>query len=533
MTGMHRDIFKQQAWIVWALAYLATYLALEWATYRHDVSPLGITPWNPSAGLSLALLLHKGVAWAPAIAAALIAADLTIRQVPFPWWVELAEVVVTVASTALAARFLLRRAGGLDAALSSMRSLLRLLAVAIVTAMVVAAGYVAVLAAAGLITQAAIVDAMLRHWAGDVIGTMAVTPFLLVTSQNRLPPLDRETVLQFLSILVAIGVVLGGNDGLREHLYYLLFLPIVWIAVRHGITGASSGLFALQIGLLSALQIKPEAPANIVALQAALLILLFSGLAIGVLTSERELMAARLRRQQAHMARVARSASMGSLSSSLAHEISQPLTAIANYVRAAQRSLAIEPPRLAEASENLRTAGLQIERASGTMKKLRRLFELGQIDLAPHRASDLAAECRSLMAAEAAEHGVSLHFEVPDADLIVMADRLQLIVVLTNLVRNAIEALEESAPERRRISITIAPGANDTALFSVTDEGPGFPPGFDLAMHAVGQSDKAHGLGVGLALCKTIIEAHDSRLQLVQHGSGATLMFSLARAKGE
>lgn len=531
MAGMQGGYRWQVAWATWAAIYLTSYLLLEWATYRHDVSPLGITPWNPSAGLSVALLLRKGPQWAPALALALLLADISVRQVPFPWWVELAEVVVTVASYSAAAH-LLQRSTAFDRSLAGMRDLLVLMAVIVIAAMLVAAGYVSVLYMAGLLPGAQFVEATLRHWAGDVVGIMAVTPFLLLVSDWRLPRLTTEVALQILAVLAAVAIVLSGDDGLREGLTYLLFPPIVWIAVRHGLAGASAGLFVMQIGLMSALHLQRAGPANIVALQAVLLILQFAGLAIGVLTSERERFAARLRRQQTHMARVARTASLGSLGSGLAHEISQPLTAIGNYTRAALRALQADPPRLDRAQDAMTQSALQIERAAEVTRKLRGLFEMGRVDMARHEASDLVGEACALMAADLAEHGIELEAPAGDSGLTVLADRVQIVLVLTNLIRNSLEALQEAPGLERRVDVRISAHPNDQVAFEVRDTGPGFPPEFDLAAHDVGQSDKPHGLGVGLGLCRSIVEAHGGGLAIDQRSPGATVTFTLRRPRG-
>lgn len=529
MAGIQGGNRWQVAWTTWAAAYLTSYLLLEWATFRHDVSPLGITPWNPSAGLSVALLLRKGPHWAPLLALALLLADITVRQVPFPWWVELAEVVVTVASYSAAAHLLLRSPRLFDRALGSMRDLLVLMAVIIVAAMLVAIGYVAVLYIADLLPGSRFAEATLRHWAGDVIGIMAVTPFLLLVSDWRLPRLTKETALQIVAVLAAVAIVLGGEDGLREGLTYLLFLPIVWIAVRHGLAGASAGLFAMQIGLMSVLHLQRAGPANTVALQAVLLILLFAGLAIGVLTSERALFADRLRRQQAHMARVARTASLGSFSSGLAHEISQPLTAIGNYTRAALHALQADPPRLDRAEDAMKQSATQIERAAEVTRKLRGLFEMGRVDMTAHMADALVGEACALMAVDAAEHGVVLEAAAAQPRLEVLADRTQIVLVLCNLIRNSLEALQEISGRERRVTVRSGAGDAGQAAFEVVDSGPGFPPAFDLAAHDVGQSDKPHGLGVGLGLCRSIVEAHGGRLTIDRRAPGAAVTFTLRR----
>jgi C4-dicarboxylate-specific signal transduction histidine kinase len=529
-AGLHRT-----GWLNLAAGFVVAYLALEWATYRADVSPLGITPWNPSAGLSLALLLCKGVLWAPALAVALLLSDVLVRHVPFPWWVELAEIGLTVGSYVAAAALLRRTRIGFDRSLATLRDLLLLVSVAVAAAMLVAVSYVALLWLSGLLAAHGLLSSVMRHWVGDTIGIMAVTPFLLLMIEAPARMALRgpaEAVLQALAILAAVELLLGDANGLREQLYYMLFLPVVWVAVRRGLPGAAAALCLMQVGLMAALHLRAPAIGDVAALQAVLAILLFAGLAIGVLVSERERAEDSLRRQDATLARVARAAGMSSLSSSIAHEISQPLTAIGNFTRTALRALEAEPPSLVQARVATAKAAAQLERAADIVGKLRRLFERGEVDLGRHEVATLLAEGRALVAQEAATHGVAVEAGTLDDGLTIFADRTQIVLVLVNLLRNGIEAASCAPAGRRRVVVRVVPDDADRVSIEVVDSGPGFPPGFDLDTHGPGQSDKPHGLGVGLGLCRSIVEAHGGRLSVLPRTAGAAVAFTIRRATG-
>lgn len=524
----------QLPWAGLAVLYLVGYLLLEWATFRSDVSPLGITPWNPSAGLSLALLIARGLHWMPALGLALLLGDIIVRHVHFPWWVELAEIAVTIGGYAPVVAFLRSPAISFDRGLATMRDLLLLATAALAGTMVVALSYSGVLFLAGLLPAMDIPSAVLRHWGGDVIGILAVTPFLLIwTTQAQRLPLRTENFLQGLGILVAVTIVVGSGGGLNEQLFYLLFLPVVWIAVRSGIAGVCLGLFVMQIGLMAALHSRATAVTDVVALQAVLLILLFAGLAIGVLTSEGKRAALRLRQQQAVLVRVGRSIGMGSLSSSLAHEISQPLTAVSNYARAAQRALDAPEPLLAPARDALAKAAAQTARAADIVRKLRSLFEQGQVELSRQRPAALIEECNQLLKEEAAEAVVEIRQVVSGDGPQVLAERTQIVLVLVNLVRNSIEAMAGEPTRPRRIQLSAGPAGPRHWAFEVADTGPGFPDDFDLASHGPGQTSKLHGLGVGLTLCRTIIEAHGGTLSVSGSAAGAVVRFTLRRAEGD
>ncbi len=188
---------------------------------------------------------------------------------------------------------------------------------------------------------------------------------------------------------------------------YLLFLPIVWIAVTHGIVGVSAALLVMQLCLMIALHLQPSMGAiDIVGLQAVLLILLFAGLAIGVLTSERAALVARLHEQELRMEQAARLVSVGSFSNSLAHEMSQPLTAIGNFTRAAANALKIEPPDTTRARAAMDHAVTQVDRTIDIMRKLRALIDTGQVELTSQSADVLAEEATALCAKAAHEQNV-------------------------------------------------------------------------------------------------------------------------------
>jgi C4-dicarboxylate-specific signal transduction histidine kinase len=136
----------------------------------------------------------------------------------------------------------------------------------------------------------------------------------------------------------------------------------------------------------------------------------------------------------------------------------------------------------------------------------------------------------SLMAMEAAESRIVMTFARRNPEPQVLADRLQIVLVLVNLLRNSMEALRAQPQQHRGISIEIEEPTEKAVVFRVRDNGPGFAAGFDLNTHEVGQSEKPHGLGVGLGICRSIIDAHQGRLYVERRARGASVVFTLARA---
>lgn len=513
--------------------FLLAHVVLELGTYVRAYSPLGITPWNPGAGLAFALVLLLGLRFAPLLVAAPLLADVVVRHTPLPLWIEILEVALTSSAYIVALWFLRRPSVGFDPSLRGIRDLLVLVAVAIVATAAVAITYVSVLGLVEILPANGAVLATLRYWAGEMIGILVVAPAVLILAARvRLPRLGLEEVLQSLAVVAAIAIVVGVGPAYQQQLFYLLFLPMVWIAVRGGLEGISAGLLSLQIGLMGALHLGLGGTVDVDAFQAVMLVLAFSGLSIGILISERERAVHQLRIHEAEMARVGRIASLGSLTSSIAHEINQPLTAIGNYVRVVQRALAASPPAIEAAQGAAGKAVAQVDRAAGVVRGLRELLHSGRAELEVQPFAPIVAEALELLAPEISAANARLD-TVIDRNLgLVLADRLQVEQVIVNLVRNALEAMHDMREGDRHVCISAIPAQDGGVEVQVSDRGPGFPEGIDPVRPQPGRSEKANGLGLGLALCRSILEAHGSRLFHRREAGTTYLSFCLAAGRG-
>ena len=295
------------------VAYLAVFVALDWISFIEPYGPFAITPWNPNTGVSIAVVLMFGRRMIPFMFIAPLLGDLVVfRQLPVPLTVELASAVLIGGVYGAAMLLLLHPKLRFDRALQSTRDLFPLAAVTVVSAAVVAAGYVGLVIAAGLLPTADFAAATLRYWVGDVIGIMVVTPFglILLTRRNVLR-MSGETVLQFTAILAALTLVFGYASAQQLQLFYVLFLPIVWMAVRTGIEGVSIGILTTQLGLIAGVQLFPDGTDDLTAIQALMLVLALTGLFAGELVTERRRTEAELRLHQESLARLARLGSVG------------------------------------------------------------------------------------------------------------------------------------------------------------------------------------------------------------------------------
>ena len=214
-----------------------------------------------------------------------------------------------------------------------------------------AASYVAMLVAFGVLPAADFGRAALRFWVGDVIGVTVLTPFLLVLDDA--PPADTALLGGLGSAGAgasrALWIVFGLADAFRFQLFYLFFLPVIWTAVRFGLEGVTAGLVLTQVGLIAAIHFTGPDGADVTAYQALMVVLSLTGLAVGVLVSEQQRTQQQLRLNQEALSRALRVSTMGEFAAALAHEINQPLTAVANYARLAKN--AADPATASEASD--------------------------------------------------------------------------------------------------------------------------------------------------------------------------------------
>jgi integral membrane sensor domain MASE1 len=310
------------------LAYLAGYVLLDWVSFIHPIASYGITPWNPPTGLSFVLILLFGQRFIPFLFVAPLLADLVVRRFALSWQLEFVTVAIIGAGYSLALIYLSRPKTRFDPALGSMGDLLLLLLVAAVSAAMVGVAYVGTLMFAGVLSPEEFLAAVLRFWVGDVIGIAVVAPFAqILLTRGRLPRPSLETVAQAVAVLVALALVFGYAEQHHFQLFYLLFLPIVWIAVRTGLEGVTLGLLATQIGLILGVQLLPAKDVDVTAFQALMLVLAMTGLIAGALVTEHRRTENQLRLHQDSLARLTRLGSMGELAAAVAHEINQPLMA--------------------------------------------------------------------------------------------------------------------------------------------------------------------------------------------------------------
>lgn len=247
--------------------------------------------------------------------------------------------------------------------------------------------------------------------------------------------------------------------------------------------------------------------------------------------SERQQTEQRLQELQSELVHISRLTAMGEMASALAHELNQPLSAMANYLKGSLRLLdadAIPRDRLRDA---IHKAGDQALRAGDIIRRLRDFVARGEAERRVESLPKLIEEASALALVGAKEHGIRVLFRFsPEVDL-VLADKVQIQQVVLNLIRNAIEAME--AAKRKVLEIRLDPGADDCALVTVADTGSGISPEIAGQLFQPFVTTKRTGMGVGLSISRTIIEAHGGRIWVEPNPGGGTRFCFTLRSVGE
>ena len=237
--------------------------------------------------------------------------------------------------------------------------------------------------------------------------------------------------------------------------------------------------------------------------------------------TERQSTERRLQELQAEIMHISRLSEMGQMASALAHELNQPLTAAANYLQAARRLFQRKDEASFErATAAIESAGAQVNRAGQIIRRLREFVKKTDTAQQKEDVLKLVEEASALALIGAKENGVKVQFRpAPNVDGAVI-DKIQIQQVLVNLLRNAVEAMD-GCP-RRELLVEIASSEPDQVRISVIDTGPGIAPVVSEKLFQPFVTTKAQGMGVGLSICRGIVEAHGGRLWAEPNPEGGT-----------
>ncbi len=501
-------------WII-SLLYVLAYVAFDGISYVQPVLKLGITPWSPQAGLTVAYLMWLGPRWAPFTAIAALLAEVLVRDAAAGVG---AHALASVWIAATYAGFAMLRGRALAAeALEALAPALRFLTAVVAAALVAAVGYVGSFLLSGSLPLDAALSSLVRYWIGDVNGILMLTPLLLAMPRARQAVRAlREgwtvAVAQMLVAVVLVWLLFGLDVSDEQRIFYPLFLPMIWIAMRWGAVGALLAALVIQIAIVVAMRDTPIGT-PLLDLQVLNLTLAVTGVLLGVAVTERARARSEAQERDRQLARAMRFAVAGEMASALTHELNQPITALVSYLQASQiMSDPATPGTDARLAQTLGKATREAIRAAEVMRRLRDFYQ-GTGPALPGPA-DAVACCESvleLLEPRLRRQGVTVR-TVHVAPLPPLAaGRTQIEMVLHNLVTNAIDALRTAAGPRELV-IDLRVDAGGQVTIAVHDSGPGVAEDALAQLFEPFNTTKPDGMGLGLAISRNLLRAQGGDL---------------------
>jgi two-component system sensor kinase FixL len=244
--------------------------------------------------------------------------------------------------------------------------------------------------------------------------------------------------------------------------------------------------------------------------------------------TERQQTEARLQELQSELVHISRLTAMGEMASTLAHELNQPLSAIANYLRGSRRLLeGVNDEKTVAMRDVLDKAADQAMRAGQIIRRLRDFVSRGEGEQRVESITKLVEEASALALVGVKDRGIRVQFQFNPGTDLVLADRVQVQQVLLNLILNAMDAMESSPT--RELVVAISPADGNQVKISVADTGSGIAPEIAEQLFQPFITTKRHGMGIGLSISRAIVEAHNGRIWVEPNPSGGTIFhFTLA-----
>lgn len=500
-----------------AVGLFAAYILFDWLTY-HFPGRFGITPFNPEAALAIALLMFCGLKYVPLVFVAAAFGEIVLQAVPRPLFVALICSAILTAGYAAAAALLVGRLR-IGVALSTRRDVLRLIAVILPCMLVCGMIYVGVLKYFEVAPEGRYFFATRRFFIGYSVSILVFAPliFMALHAERRrhMAALlrSREAWLQFAAIAACQSWVLLQGEPQHAQNFYLLFLPLIWAATRFGTAGAAIALALVQTGLYLLFFLGGYKPLSVFELQLLMIALAITGLLLGVTIDEQ-------RRLSLEYRESLKLAAAGEMAATIAHEINQPLTALSGYATAAQLMTSVPQPDRAQLDATMEKMLTETRRTAAVVKRLRDFFRSGATRLEAVALGELTAKAAAALRAKADVANVVLTCEVRGALPKVLADSLQIEVVLRNLIQNAIESAADANNQGGRVEVGIGPGENGEIVVTVKDSGAGIPDADTQRLFESFVTTKSAGMGMGLAISRAIVDAHGGRIWAVPGKSG-------------
>jgi two-component system sensor kinase FixL len=516
-----------------AIIFLGLYVALEWLSFIHEYKGVPITPWNPGLGVVFALMILAGPVYAAVLFVGVVIAENLVLKTNLQWPIILG-VAAIIAAVYAGATILARRAFRLDVSLVHLRDVIALLGAGLSGAVLATLLLSIMLILEPGLDWADVIIALVPLVVGDTIGIAVVTPLVLrILHKHPLPQLSLLLILEvtlYMALIVgSLWIIAGAGAQTGLKFFYLLFLPVVLAALRYGLDGACVALALSQLGLVGVLQFFAADAPTFTEFQILMLVLTTTGLVVGAVVSERERSEEhareaerRFKEKESEATQASRFTLVSGMASALAHEINQPMTAARALARSAQELLRKPDADLARADTNLTNMIAQVDHAGGIVRRMRDFLRRGYPRVSTVDVPTVLDDALMLANADAATKGIRLTLMRNTGLPPVFGDRVQLQQVILNLVRNGIDAISETKRGGRIEVGARQLSAPDRVEFSVWDDGPGIDEATTERLFEPLMTSKHEGLGLGLAICTSIVEAHGGKIWLHSGAPGAT-----------
>jgi len=496
------------------LVLVAGYIALDWVSFFHPLHGLNITPWAPAPALGLVFILRFGWKAVLLIALAIFLGDAWIRDLPIMLSALLAMLLALGYGVIGEA---LRRKLRSEEVFANRRGFFVWLLIVVVGTLFNSAVFISALVLFSLIPQADWSAAFIRQWIGDSVGILVTMPLIWMVFSERGRALLRllaakgETAALLVVSAVALWIAFGlGADSHFKYLY-VLFLPIIWAAARQGLSGVILIAAVLQAGIIVVVNQMGFSAISVLEIQMLTVVQATLGIFVGVVIDEQRPVSSELRQ-------TLRLAAAGEMAGALAHELNQPLTALSAYAAACDKLL-----EQGDSQDKVREAMHRIvaesQRAGEVVGRLRDFFRTGTTQLEQVALRELLSLSVASFQNRAVKDGIRLTLGVVP-NCVLLADRLQLEVVMRNLLSNAFDAASHQSDSQPRVDISVVMEDPGRVRIQVEDSGPGLSAANAARLFEPFESTKSSGLGLGLLISRAIVQTHGGNLwaEVRNHG---------------
>jgi signal transduction histidine kinase len=503
----------------------------------------GVAVFWPAAGISSGILIALGprARW-PVLAGVMAATVATHLIINDPLWAGVA-LGLSNGAEALITAGLIHHYFGAGFNLVRVRHVVGLLAAAVVATTVSGVG--------GAVTyrlmrgaSASMLDSW-QHWfASDLTGIIAVAPLVVGLAAVVRRPSPRSEVIEgtlgLLALALVTGLIISLPRVLWETVFPItwLFPVLVWLAARDRPAFSAAGAFLVSIAIVVTTILgighfgDPSHPINdrILNARAGILVVTLSAYVLAAIFAQRRESAAQLAHSNTMLERERdnKLLSAQALTAAIVHEVKQPLSAISVNGSAALRFLGKKPPELAEVRAALNDMISDTHRTGEVLDGIRALFGKSNQEREQVEVNEIIRGVVQSSWKELQDHGVETRLELAPELPRVDGHRRQLEEVIFNLVHNAIEAMDATTDRDRVLRVRTGLNGHDAIDVAVRDSGPGIDPNRIDSIFGVFFTTKSHGMGLGLAICRMIIEQHGGQLTASSDGKiGSLFQFAL------